>query len=208
MESLQVEKRDGTGKKHAKRLRETGKIPANIYGHGEKNVNVTVATDAMQAAVRHGAQLIKLQGAVRTSALIREIQWDPFGNDILHVDFTRVSTHERITVTVPVELRGDAPGTHEGGTLDHLIHQLEVECEAGSIPESLQLSINDLHIGQSLTVADLPIPEGVTAQLSSETPVVQCMEKVVTEEEELAPASADEPEIIGRQAEEEEETNE
>src|SRR5689334_9008505 len=107
-ETLQVEARKNQGKRNSKRLRLAGKIPAVVYGHGKEAVSVAVASEAMVATVRHGARVVQLQGAVSESALIRELQYDPFGLSILHVDFARVSAHERVHVKVPVEIKGQA----------------------------------------------------------------------------------------------------
>src|ERR1022692_4478509 len=85
--------------------------PAGVYGHGEGTVAVVLGADELSKAIRQGARVIDLkQGEKVQKALIRELQWDPFGQDILHADFARVSADERITLDVRVELRGTAPG--------------------------------------------------------------------------------------------------
>ena len=109
-ELLQVELRDSRGKRNARRNRRSGKLPAVLYGHGQETVSLLVSSERFLAAVRHGARLVKLSGAVEDQAFIREIQWDTWGLHALHVDFTRVSEHEKVQVEVTVELRGEAPG--------------------------------------------------------------------------------------------------
>ena len=107
---LAVEPRDTQGKLNNRRLRRSGKIPGILYGHGLENVPLAVESEALTAAIRHGSRLVSLTGAVSEAAFIRELQWDTWGTNILHVDFTRISEHEIVEVRVPVELRGEAPG--------------------------------------------------------------------------------------------------
>jgi large subunit ribosomal protein L25 len=132
-----------------------------------------------------------------------------YGLEVLHADFTRVSEHERIEVKVSVELRGQAPGAKDGGVVEHFTHEIEIECEALSIPEKIEVHIGELKIGDSITAADLKLPPGVTLISDPEAVVVQCVEARAEEEEEGAAApGAAEPEVIGRKAEEEGEAEE
>lgn len=199
---LKVELRQAEGKRVARRLRRDGTVPAILYGHGESNVALAVKSEQIAAAVRHGSRVVELQGAANEKALIRALQWDVYGVDILHVDFTRVSEHERIHVKVPVVLRGEAPGVKDGGTVEHLVHDVEIECEALAIPEKLYLSINELRVGDSLKVGDVQLPPGVTLLSDSDQVAVQCNLPVEAEEEAPGETGA-EPEVIGRKAEEE-----
>ena len=93
-EQIQVEKRESRGKRQARKMREAGKTPAVLYGHGEANVSLSMPTDALAAVLRHGAHVVELQGAVKETALLKSVQWDPFGVEVLHVDLTRVSADE------------------------------------------------------------------------------------------------------------------
>ena len=138
-------------------------------------------------------------------ALIRDLQWDPLGHDILHVDFARVAADERITVDVRLELKGTAPGVTAGGNLDQPLHNLEVECLAIAIPESIRVNVSELQIDSVLKVRDLVLPPGVTTKIDPDTVVVIVHPPIV--EEEAAPAAAEaeqaEPEVIGRKVAEE-----
>ncbi len=202
-EVLQVEQRGSYGTRHARRLRAAGRIPAILYGHGEECVSLSLDASQVGAAVRHGSRIVELEGALREKALIREIQWDPFGVDVLHLDLTRVAADEKVAVNLPVELRGVAPGTNEGGVVEHPVHELEIECPAAKIPEKLVLNINNLQLGESLTAAALELPEGARLTGSPDTVVAQCVEPHVEAEMEEAPESV-EPEVIGRKPSEEE----
>ncbi len=205
-EVLKVEEREPGGKRTARRLRRAGSVPAVLYGHGEANKNLTVDADEIAAVVRHGGRVVDLSGAVKEKAFIRELQWDTYGVDVLHVDFTRVSAHERVEVKVSIELRGQAAGAKEGGIVEHLVHEVDIDCEAVAIPEKLELNINDLHVGEQLTAADLPLPGGAKLISDAESVVVQCVESREEEEEEEPAAASAEPEVIGRKPEDEEST--
>ncbi len=95
-ETLEAESRDSHGKRSTKRLRSGGKVPAVLYGHGQETVSLAVPAEQIRAAIRHGSRVVKLKGAANDSALIRDLQYDTYGLEILHIDFTRVSEHERM----------------------------------------------------------------------------------------------------------------
>jgi large subunit ribosomal protein L25 len=202
---IHVQRRQSRGTRYAKRLRAEGKIPAVLYGHGKENISLSVPADELSAAMRHGAQLVELAGEVKDSALIREAQWDTFGTELLHVDFTRVVAGESVQTTVPIQLRGDAPGAREGGIVEHLVHEIEVECPVTAIPEKITVRIHELGLDDSILASDLSLPEGTKLLTDPSTTIVHCTVPAVSAEEEeaLAAAEAAEPEIIGREGEEE-----
>jgi len=203
-ETLQVEARELRGKRNNRRLRAGGMVPAVLYGHGKEVVSLSVPADALDTAIRHGSRMVSLAGAVNESAFIRECQWDTWGNHVVHVDFTRISEHEKVQVQVTIELRGEAPGVKAGGTVKHAIHELDLECEAGSIPEKISLSINNRELDGTITVADLELPAGAQALVDGSAIVVQCTEVAEQAEEEAGDGAEAEPEVIGRKKEDEE----
>lgn len=204
-ETLQVEARSTRGKRHARRARRDGKVPAVIYGHGQPTVSLLVPAEQFHAVLRHGARLVQLTGAVQEQAFIREIQWDTWGTHVLHVDFTRVSEHEKVRVEVPLELRGEAPGMKAGGVVQQHVHAVQVECEATAIPDRLAVNINHLELGGKILLGQIELPPSVVVLGDAETVVVECVERA--EEVEAAPAAPaeGEPEVIGRKKEQEEE---
>jgi large subunit ribosomal protein L25 len=169
---------------------------------------LAVGHDDLATVLRHHTRLVDLKGGVNESALLRELQWDVYGIEVLHVDFARVSADERIEVQVSVELRGTAPGVNEGGVIEHLLHEVTVECLATAIPDRIQVRINQLNKDQSITVAQLEVPAGVTILTDPEAIVVQCVEAAKEPEAEAVVGEAVEPEVIGRKAEEGEEAEE
>jgi large subunit ribosomal protein L25 len=202
---LTAQKRDGNGSQAAKRLREKGLVPAVVYGHKEATVSVALNADDLHKAIRHGARVVDLQSDGNLQkALIKEIQWDHLGHDILHVDFYRVGADERITVTVPIEIRGTAPGVTAGGLLDQPLHTLSVECPAISVPDSIRVNINELQLGAAIHVRDLTLPPGVQAMTDGDAIVVHVTIPAAEPEAPVGPAAESaEPEIIGKKAAEE-----
>jgi large subunit ribosomal protein L25 len=199
IDTLEVTLRKTTGSSEARRLRRSGMVPAILYGHGEPCVGLAAKREAVEAAVRHGSRVVELKGAVKTSALIREMQWDAFGVEPLHVDFVRVSASDRIRVKVPVDLKGDCPGQRAGGTVNLVLHEIEVECKADHVPERVHAPVGHLEVGHVIKVRDLEMPEGVRAVPDAEETVVTCLVSGKKAAEEAAAAPA-EPEIIGRKA--------
>lgn len=200
-EELVVQVRDETGKRRIRRLRNSGSVPAVLYGHGEENILLKLPAEQLYAAVRHGSRLIQLAGGVSDQALLKELQWNTFGSEILHVDLARVSADETIEVKVQFELRGEAPGTREGGVVELLLHEVDISCPASAIPEKLTVNINHLELDQTLTLADIELPPNVTVMIESDTPIVQCLEPAAVEELEEEVAGPEEPELIGRKEE-------
>jgi large subunit ribosomal protein L25 len=206
--TLDAQKREGSGTRAAERLRKQGRVPAVVYGHKEATVSLSVGRDDLLSALRHGARVVDLKtdGSAET-ALIREVQWDHLGKEVLHVDFARVSKDERIHVSVRIELRGIAPGVTAGGVLDQPLHAVEIECLAVSIPESIRVNVGELQMDGSIHVRDLHLPEGVVALTDPDAVVVHVAPKQVEPEAPAAAApaaGAAEPEVIGRKAGEEE----
>jgi large subunit ribosomal protein L25 len=204
-EQIPTVARSKGGKHSNRRLRYSGQTPAVLYGHGEANVCLSVPSETIAAAVRHGSRLVGLTGAVNESAFIRELQWDTYGTEVLHVDFTRISVDELVKVHVTVELRGHAPGVKNGGAVEQLIHDVQIECPAGSIPEKLFVSVNHLNLDQTITLAQLELPAKSKVFGDPEDVVVQCVIPVEKPDLEGGEAGEGEPEVIGAKKEEEEE---
>ncbi|MBI1832931.1 MAG: 50S ribosomal protein L25 [Planctomycetes bacterium] len=210
---LDVQERKTRGTNAAKQLRKQGLVPAVIYGHGEATTSLSVPGISLYKAIRQGVRIfdVALNGATQ-KALLRDVQWDPMGQDILHADFYRVSADETITLEVKVELRGTAPGVTAGGVLVQQVHSLSVECLIVNIPESIRVMVNELQIDQAIHVRELKLPEGVKVKNDPDAIIVQVSKKI---EEVVAPVVAAapigesaEPEVIGRAKEEEPEEEE
>ena len=165
---LQISPREVTGKA-TKQLRKGGIIPANISGHKEESQSVQVEALAFEALRRaHGATgiiTLRLPGRERPqTALVRRVQRDPRSGKILHIDFSRVSLTERITMKLPIHFAGEAPAVKaEGGVLLHLLDTLEVECTASDIVDYIEVDISPLtEIDSILHAEDVKLPENFT----------------------------------------------
>jgi large subunit ribosomal protein L25 len=159
--SLQAEKRDGRGKNEARRLRARGRIPAVVYG-AEKGKAVEIAVDPkMLLRILHSESgvntLIGLQLAGGdTRVLVKEYQLDPIDHKLLHADFYQVAMDKTITVTVPVVLKGEAKGVkQQGGIVDFVNREIEIEVLPGDIPESISVDISELMLHEGGRVRDL-----------------------------------------------------
>jgi large subunit ribosomal protein L25 len=201
---LTTQKREGRGSHRADKLRKQGLIPGVLYGHKQATVSLAVSSEELSSAIRHGARVVELKtDAGNEQALIRELQWDHLGKDLLHVDFSRVSKDERIVVPVRIELRGIAPGVTGGGILDQQMHALNVECLAIAVPESIRVSIAELQQGMSVHVRDVKVPEGVKVMDDPDAIVVSVAAPRVAVEAPAAGAAVPaaeqaEPEVITR----------
>src|SRR5689334_19026889 len=165
---LNVEKRSTIGKNEARRDREAGRIPAVVYGAGKPNVSISVNRKALSDVFREGAGenaifLLKLGGSDQSRhAMIREFQRDPVSRKPLHIDFVRVLMDTKIRLKVGIEVRGIAKGVKtEGGILDFVTREVEIECLPGNIPQHLPIDVSELSIGDALRVSQIPAIEGV-----------------------------------------------
>jgi large subunit ribosomal protein L25 len=214
--TLDARSRDTFGKNHARRLRQAGLIPAVLYGGhaaGEPPVGRPIAVDPKALArILHSHSgvntLIGLQvdGAAEPArVLVKEYQLDPVSHTLLHADFYRIAMDKRLTVTVPIVLQGESRGVkQQGGLVDFVHREIEVECLPADIPEQITVDVTELMIGESLRVRDLP-PGPWTPLSEPDMMLVHIVapraEEVPTEEEAAAAATATaetpaEPEVI------------
>jgi large subunit ribosomal protein L25 len=163
---LKTEPRSGTGSRNARRDRVAGKVPVNIYGHGEQNQNLAIAEHPLHLALDTATQVFTLDIDGRQQpCLVKSVQYDTYGQEILHVDFARVSLTEEVDVEVPVHYMGHARGLTEGGQLVIQHPQLAVRCLASAIPEFLEVDIAEIGLGKSLHAGDVKLPAGVKLDL-------------------------------------------
>ncbi len=210
-ETLQVEKRTGRGKRHNRDLRRAEKLPAILYGPdskgelGEGSVSLTLQADQLSAMLRHGAKVVDLEGAASGKALLQAIQWDTFYQYVLHVDLLRLQAGQKISVEMPVELRGESPGTREGGIVEQTVRAVQIEVSPEEMPERLHINVNHLNLGESLLASDIEdLPAGAKLLTDPATVVVHCvLPTVVPDEDEEGVSGSMEPEIIGQKSDEE-----
>ncbi len=212
--TLKVSSREQTGRRNCNALRREGLIPAILYGRGKPNVMLSFEEKALQDLINAHALVFNLEAdEEKTPVQLLEVQYDSFGDEILHADLGRISMSETIEVSVAVETKGDPIGVREeGGVLEVIRHEVSIETLPGNIPEQITLDVAELTIGDDIRVGDLPLPEGVTSTEDDDAVVVTCvppMEMVTEEDEEMAEEEVmAEPELIRREEEEEVEPGE
>jgi large subunit ribosomal protein L25 len=200
--SVSVQQRTSLGSRANKRLRDSGFIPGVIYGHKEAVVPVTLPKKEVVGHLSHGAHLFDLAiDGKSEKVLVKEVQYDHLGMEVLHVDFARVSLDEKVEVTVPLELKGEPKGEAEGGVLQQIISELEVECVVTEIPDKIVHNVSEMALNDVVHIKDLKLPPGVRV-LQDEDLIVATVKEIA--EEEAAPAAEGEtaePEVIGRKPE-------
>lgn len=201
-EVVTAEKRFRKGKNVSRRLRSQGKVPAILYGPGIENV-------ALSLNKRDVIALLKTETGERTifkvafdgeerNVMIKELQVNPVTDELLHVDLIQIAMDRSIRVAVPVVLKGEAVGVkNEGGLVDFVTRELEVECLPHLIPEHIEVDISGLHVHQSVKVANLPPLEGVRVIKDPDTVIVT----IGLPEAEVAAAAAAAEEVVTTPAE-------
>jgi large subunit ribosomal protein L25 len=193
--SIKADKRDALGSRANDRLRKTGLVPAVVYGHKEAVQPLQLNKKELVAHINHGTHVFTLDiGGKSESVLIKEVQYDAFGQEVLHVDFARVDLNERVTLTVSIELKGDPKGEKEGGVLQQILNELEIECVVTEIPDAITVDVSNLGKDEQLHVSDIKLGGSIKI-LTDGDQVVAKVEEIVeqaTPEDETA-----EPEVIG-----------
>lgn len=191
---LEAQKRETFGKNEARRLRAKGLIPGVVYG-GQQGDGTPVAVNPKELLrILHsesGANTLinlKLEGS-DARVLVKEYQIDPIDHRLLHADFYRIALDKVLTLTIPVVLRGEAKGVkQQGGVVDFVHREIEIECLPGDIPEKIEVDVSELLIGQSIRVRDLPESPKWKAVSEPEMMIVHVV--ALKAEEEPAPEAA------------------
>ena len=211
---IKVEKREIFGKNASRRLRREGMIPAILYGGGSSNVPLTLKKQDVFMILKSDTGentvfQVSFDSEIR-DVMIKELQMDPVTDEILHADFVHIAMDKAIRVSVPLVSVGEAVGVKtEGGFVDFITRELEVECLPKNIPEHIEMDISGLHVRQSLKAEDITLPEGVKLITSSDTMLVLIEvplkeEEIEVEEEEEVIAEEEEPGVIGKEKPEKE----
>jgi large subunit ribosomal protein L25 len=162
LDILKTSARTGSGSADARRQRRQGEVPVIVYGHGEKNQSLLVPEHDLDLALASPAQVFTLEiGKKKQSCLVKNVQYDTFGQKILHVDFTRVSLTEEVEVEVELEFAGEAVGLIAGGTLAVHHPALWVRCRADAIPDSIVVDVTHLEMGHAVHAGEIELPSGV-----------------------------------------------
>ncbi|MEK6727966.1 MAG: 50S ribosomal protein L25 [Candidatus Omnitrophota bacterium] len=205
---LEAELREEKGRGKVKDLRDKGFIPAVIYADGRESQALKVSNSALIRLVHQQHRIegviinIKIKDDKKFKSrpcLIKEVQYDPVHGDIKHVDFNQISLTKAIKVNVPVVAKGEPAGVkQEGGALEHILWEVEVECLPTNIPKEFEVDVAQMKIGDSVHVKDLIVPEGVKI-LNDQTSIILSVAAPMKEEVVAAPLEGEvpqEPEVI------------
>jgi len=213
--SIEAELRTKTGKGAARQIRRSGLIPGVVYGRGNdpraikvdpQNIEKLLLSNAIFDLTFVGEDGKEDEAVV----IIKDYQKDIIKRNLLHVDFQFISMDEKITVSVPMHLEGEAAGVRDGGVLQQLLREIEIDALPAEIPEEITIDISELEVGESLSVADLELPEGIDLVTGSDEVIVTVVTptELIEEDEEEEEEEFLEPEVIGEEDEEDEEGEE
>ena len=208
MPNLNAIPRTGSGKGVARKLRATGKVPAVVYGHGDRTIPLAIDAHELELLL-HSISIentvigLVTEGGAPSQVLIREVQMHPYKPYALHIDFLQLHAGERIRVKIPIRLIGTPVGVHVGGgVMDQVIYDLDVECLPDNIPEAAEVDVSKLQIGESARVADVKLKD-VKILTDADLPIASVLAPTVAAEA-AEEEAASEPEVIRTKAPDEE----
>jgi large subunit ribosomal protein L25 len=201
---ITVKSRDEKGSASSRRMRRDGRVPGVIYSDGTAARTISLPKHEFEQMLRHHTSehvMIKIQidDGAEEAVLLKEIQHNPISGGVVHVDMQKVALDKKLRVEVPVELVGDAEGVkNQGGVLDHLIHEIQIECFPADIPEVIEVDVSALKLGDILTIKDIRIDTSKYAILmDADIGVAAVTQPKVAEESAAGEAgAAGEPEVI------------
>ena len=189
---LEVSDRTKIKTKGVKSLRRKGLIPGVLYYAGEKNVNIEIDKSILFHAMQSGQRIFEIEQEGKSQfTMIKQVQYHPVTDEVIHLDLMRVRRAEKMTITVPLVLIGDAKGVKEGGLLSQSINQLEINCFPTDVPEQIELNVEDLELNSSMNISDINLDnddiEIITDKEVNVVNISQLVEEEVEEEVEEAP---------------------
>jgi large subunit ribosomal protein L25 len=199
--TVKAEKREGRGKNDSRRMRVQGRIPVVIYGGGTESVSASAELKELAAVLRTDAGVnsvfsLDIAGEGVTDVIFQDRQIDSIHGRLVHADLRRFAKGEKIEMTVPIHLLGDAAGlSEEGAVLSQALREIKVLCEPANTPDSIDFDVTNLNVGESVHVSDLKVGAGIEIHEEPETVVASI---IVVQEEELEPQTeaAGEPELV------------
>ena len=157
---LEIENRESVGKKASKISRQAGKIPSVLYYKGEDPVSISINKQLLHQAIKSDQRIYEVEiDSESQYVMIKDVQYHPVTDDIIHVDFMRVRRSEKMTISVPIVLVGKPVGVTEGGILSQSIPQIEISCYPTNVPESIEVNVDHLEINSSVSVVDVIVDD-------------------------------------------------
>jgi large subunit ribosomal protein L25 len=187
---LSISPREPEGSRATRRLRRSGRVPGILYGGGAEPLSFSAdARELRHALAATGAVLEVSDGGSATPAILKSAQYHPVRGETMHVDLLRVDLNVAIAAVVPLELTGgeDAPGAKEGGVLEQITRELNIEALPNAIPEAIVHDVSGMQINDTITLADVTVPEGVTLLDDPEETVVATLTppRIATDEDDI-----------------------
>jgi large subunit ribosomal protein L25 len=203
--TIKAEKRVEAGKSHVRKLRRSGRLPAVMYGHGDPSTLLSLSTmefTRLLHQIRGHSPIVEMEidGQPAGKCVIKTVQRNPVNDQFLHVDFQKVHPHEKLTMNVPVVIKGTPTGVKQGGMLELLLREIPVRATVDRIPEFFEIDVTQLKTGQSIHLSDIKT-EGLEFVLPLDSPIVTVLtpRKLAAAAEAAAapaPTEAAEPEVI------------
>jgi len=193
-----------------KKLRESGHVPAVLYGKKDEPTSIAVNSIELVKTVRDEGRnaiiSLDVENAKTVDVMLHEYQMDPIKDELLHVDFYIVDMKEEMDVEVPLRLEGEAQGSKEGGVLQQPLYELQVRAKPADIPEEITVNVSELEIGDTISLTDLPKSDKYEFLDDEDTTIATVVPPTEEEpeEEEAEGDSSQEPELVGAEDEEEE----
>jgi len=213
---LEIMKREQPGSQVARTMRKEGKIPANYYYTGEENINLAIDKKVFRQAIQSGQHIFEVElNDITQYVMIKEVQYHPVTDEIIHIDLMRVRRDEKITISVPIILEGTAEGVKEGGILTQNLNTLEISCLPADVPEHITVDVTDFEMNHVMNVSELIIADNIEVVTAEDMDVLavippreESLEPEIPTDEELAEAEAGEEEVEGEEPTAEGETAE
>jgi large subunit ribosomal protein L25 len=207
--TVKAEKREGRGKNDTRRMRREGKVPVVVYGGGGDSVAAIVELKELAAILRTDSGVntlftLDITGVGADDVIFQDRQIDPLKGRLMHADLRRFAKGEKIEMTVPIHIIGEAVGlSEEGAVLNQPLHEIKIVVEPSKVPDFIEADVTNLNVGESLHVSDLKFDAGVEVHESPDTLVASI---IIVKEEELEPQTeaAGEPEVVGEKSEDKE----
>jgi large subunit ribosomal protein L25 len=195
-EKLEVMKREQSGSRAARALRKEGGIPINFYYTGKDNINLAIDKKVFRNAIHSGHHIFEVELNKKTQyVMIKEVQYHPVSDEIIHIDLMRVRRDEKITISVPIVLEGAAMGVQEGGILTQNLLTLEISCLPSDVPEHIVVDVSDFEMNYVMNVGEIKVDENIDIMIAKDMDVLaiippkeESLEPDIPTEEEMAEA--------------------
>ncbi|MFC3040982.1 50S ribosomal protein L25/general stress protein Ctc [Virgibacillus xinjiangensis] len=204
--TLKATKRENLTKSATKQIRETGGVPAVLYGKEQEPTSISVESIDLVKTVRDEGRnaviSLDVQGGESVDVMLHDYQMDPLKDELIHADFYAVNMSQEMDVSVPLRLEGEAIGSRDGGVLQQPLYELQVRAKPGSIPEEIVVDVTSLEVGDSLAVSDLPKADSYEITEEPDTTIVTITAPDTVEDAEEAPDENAEPDLVDAESDE------